>query len=82
MIFLSLFFSWHVEAADLTLQGKVLSLNANPDKNNYFVKFDNFSLPLEVDKGDLYRCVREALNSQERVVFSFDSRLNKVRSCK
>nr|WP_295902598.1 hypothetical protein [uncultured Bdellovibrio sp.] len=68
-------------SADLALSGKVLSLQKNPLKNNFLVRFDTVSETLEVDRGPLYSCLKSRLTSQENVVFSFDPKTLKIRAC-
>lgn len=68
-------------AADLSLAGKVVSIHRNPDDNGYLVQFEGMSQKLKVPKGPTYVCLRDGLNSQEPLVFSFDSKSLKIQSC-
>ncbi|WP_374034186.1 hypothetical protein ACES2I_16750 [Bdellovibrio bacteriovorus] len=70
-----------IASADFAFSGKVVSLQKNPLKNNYLVRMESVDNPLEVDKGPEYLCLHKAMKSQDQVLFTFDSRLMKIRSC-
>ncbi|CAE78331.1 hypothetical protein AB1A81_16245 [Bdellovibrio bacteriovorus] len=71
-----------IASADFAFTGKVVSLQKNPLKNNYLVRMESVDSPLEVDKGPEYLCLHKAMKSQDPVLFTFDARLFKIRTCK
>lgn len=71
-----------VASADFVFTGKVVSLQKNPGKNNYLVQMESVERLLEVDKGPEYLCLHKAMKTQDSVLFTFDTRLFKIRSCK
>ena len=79
-----LFVKWVLSlamAADLSLTGKVVSLQKDPASEGFLVKFQGMTVTLQVPRGPNYQCLRQGLNSQQSLLFSFDARSLKVQSC-
>lgn len=74
-------FVWSA-SADFAFSGKVLSLSKNSLNSDYLVKMDSVEETLVVAPGADYRCLEKALKSQQPVMFTFDTKLMKIRSCK
>ena len=70
-----------VFAADLSLMGRVVSIQRNPATDGFSVKFEGMSAPLLVQRGPNYKCLRQGLNTQEALIFSFDPKSLKIQSC-
>ena len=68
-------------AADLSFSGKVLSLQKDTVSDVFKVKIQGISSELTVVRGPNYKCLREGLNSQDVLLYSFDSRSMRIQSC-
>lgn len=73
--------SWAL-AGDLSFSGRVTALHRDRLSDGYFVKIQGMSLQLKSPPGDIYQCLRQALNSQDVVIFSFNADTQKIGECR
>ena len=68
-------------AGELSLSGRVVAINRDSIAGGYFIKFQGMSLSLKAQPGEAYQCLRQGLNSQEILVFSFNPKTMQVSEC-
>lgn len=68
-------------AGELSLSGRVIAIHRDNLSDFYFIKLQGLSLTLKSPPGEIYRCLRQGLNSQELLNFSFDPQSLKVSEC-
>lgn len=68
-------------AGELSLSGRVVAVNRDALADGYFIKFQGMSLNFKAQPGEVYQCLRQGLNSQEILVFSFNPKTMQVSEC-
>lgn len=68
-------------AGELSLSGRVLAVHRDRLSDFYFIKIQGMSMELKSPPGDIYQCLRQALNTQEVLNFSFDSSTLNITVC-
>ena len=69
-------------AGELSLSGRVVAIHRDRLSDFYFVKMQGMSLELKSPPGEVYKCLRQGLNSQDILYFTFDPKTFQVSECR
>lgn len=68
-------------AGELSLTGRVIAVHRDRLSDFYFIKMQGMSMALQSPPGDVYQCLRQGLNTQELLKFTFDPKTLKISEC-
>lgn len=68
-------------AGELSLSGRVLAVHRDRLSDFYFIKMQGMTLELQSPPGEIYQCLRQGLNTQELLKFTFDAKTLRISEC-